>query len=230
MTSSLSWSTSPRTTANCPASRLTRTAGSNWLNHESFIASRTMPESIPTRRINLVLRDHRRTFEDNLYVYAVVSRRSKGVSIGLNLNPDKVCNFDCVYCQVDRKTPPIVRDVDLERLREELEDMLDLVTTGKLFEMERFRDTPPALRRLNDSAFSGDGEPTTCPEFAEIVELVADVKSHRGLHKVKLVLITNATMFHRHLVKEALSTLDCNNGEIWAKLEAGTEAYYRQVD
>ena len=39
------------------------------------------------------------------YVYAVVSRRSKGVSIGVNLNPDKVCNFDCVYCQVDRKLP-----------------------------------------------------------------------------------------------------------------------------
>src|SRR5436189_1514220 len=86
----------------------------------------------------LVHRDHRRTFADNLYVYAVVSRRSKGVSIGVNLNPDKVCNFDCVYCQVDRKTPPVVRDVDEARLLEELEVMLDLVTMGRLFEHERF--------------------------------------------------------------------------------------------
>src|SRR5438094_9829826 len=69
----------------------------------------------------LVHRDHRRTFADNLYVYAVVSRRSKGVSIGLNLNPDKICNFDCVYCQVDRSTPGPVRGVDLGRLRDELE-------------------------------------------------------------------------------------------------------------
>ena len=52
-----------------------------------------------------VLRDHRRDFSDNRYVYPVVSRRSRGVSIGVNLNPDKVCNFDCVYCQVDRTTP-----------------------------------------------------------------------------------------------------------------------------
>src|SRR5262245_30511370 len=230
MTSSLSWSTSPRTTANCPASRLTRTAGSNWLNHESFIASRTMPESIPTRRINLVLRDHRRTFEDNLYVYAVVSRRSKGVSIGLNLNPDKVCNFDCVYCQVDRKTPPLVRDVDVPRLLEELEDMLDLVQSGALFEMERFSGTPPELRRLNDIAFSGDGEPTTCPEFADIVQAVADRKRRRGLENVKLVLITNASMFHRPSVRSALAVLDANQGEIWAKLEAGSESYYHHVD
>src|SRR5262249_41475945 len=172
----------------------------------------------------------RRTFAENLYVYAVVSRRSKGVSIGLNLNPDKICNFDCVYCQVDRRTPPVVRDVDVQRLRAELEDMLDLVVSGQLYEMERFRETPPALRRLNDIAFSGDGEPTTCPEFAAIVAMVAEVKQRRQLHDVKLVLITNASQFHRSRVKQALATLARDNGEVWAKLEAGTEAYYQQID
>src|SRR5438552_8793604 len=101
-----------------------------------------MSQPVSTRRIPLVHRDHRRTFQENLYVYAVVSRRIKGLSIGINLNPDKVCNFDCVYCQVNRTTLALFREVDMSRLREELEDMLDLVTTGKLFEMERFRDTP----------------------------------------------------------------------------------------
>src|SRR5437879_1637370 len=188
-----------------------------------------MSPPVSTRRIPLIHRDHRLTFQENLYGYAVVSRRSKGVSIGVNLNPDKVCNFDCVYCQVDRKTPPLVRDVDLPRLLEELQDMLDLVTSGELFEMERFRDTPAALRRLNDIAFSGDGEPTTCPEFLEIVQAAAAIKRQRGLANVKMVLITNATMFHRFKVREALAVLDANNGEIWAKLEAGTEAYYQLV-
>jgi wyosine [tRNA(Phe)-imidazoG37] synthetase (radical SAM superfamily) len=189
-----------------------------------------MPEPTSTRRINLVVRDHRRTFVDNLYVYAVVSRRSKGVSIGVNLNPDKICNFDCVYCQVDRKTPPAVRDVDVPRLLQELEDMLDLVLSGELFEMERFCQTPTGLRRLNDIAFSGDGEPTTCPEFLEIVGEVAAIKKRRGLDAVKLVLITNASMFHRPPVRAALAMLDAIQGEIWAKLEAGTEEYYQKVD
>jgi wyosine [tRNA(Phe)-imidazoG37] synthetase (radical SAM superfamily) len=183
------------------------------------------------RRVPLLVHhDHRRTFADNYYVYVVVSRRSKGVSIGLNLNPDKVCNFDCVYCQVDRSTPGPVRDVDLDRLREELEDMLDRVLSGQLFEEGHFRQTPEPLRRLNDIAFSGDGEPTTCPEFPAIVEMVAEVKRRRALDGVKLVLITNATMFHRERVAQGLKTLLANNGEIWAKLEAGTEEYYRQVD
>lgn len=189
-----------------------------------------MTDQALSRRALLVHRDHRRTFQDNQYVYAVVSRRSKGVSIGINLNPDKVCNFDCIYCQVDRTTPPVVRDVDVPRLLDELEGMLDLVLSGDLFEMGHFQGTPPALRRLNDIAFSGDGEPTTAREFPEVLQAVADIKNRRGLADVKLVLITNASMFHRPAVRDALTVLDPNNGEIWAKLEAGTEDYYRQVD
>lgn len=188
-----------------------------------------MADSAAARQPLLVHRDHRRTFENNVYVYAVVSRRSKGVSIGLNLNPDKICNFDCVYCQVDRTTPPLVRDVEVPRLLEELEGMLGLVASGELFEIERFRKTPPALRRLNDIAFSGDGEPTTCPEFPEIVRAVAEIRQRRQLD-AKLVLITNATRFHDPRVKAALEILDAHGGEIWAKLEAGTQAYYAQVD
>ncbi len=181
-------------------------------------------------RVLPVHRDHRRTFAENRYVYPVISRRSKGVSLGINLNPDKVCNFDCVYCQVDRTTAPVVRTVDEQRLLEELDDLLDLVMSGELFENERFRSTPPALRRLNDIAFSGDGEPTTYPRFREIVQAVAERKRQLGLNDVKLVLITNATMLQRSQVREALTVLDENNGEIWAKLEAGTEAYYQQID
>jgi len=189
-----------------------------------------MSQPVSTPRIQLIHRDHRRTFQENLYVYAVVSRRSKGVSIGINLNPDKVCNFDCIYCQVDRVTPAVVRNVDITRLREELEDMLDLVESGRLFEMERFRDTPPELRRLNDIAFSGDGEPTTFPHFFEAVQMAADVKAQWNLPQLKLVLITNATMVHKPQVQSALALLRTHNGEIWAKLEAGTEDYYQQVD
>jgi len=189
-----------------------------------------MSQPVSTRRIRLIHRDHRRTFQENLYVYAVVSRRSKGVSIGINLNPDKVCNFDCIYCQVDRVTPAVVRGVDLARFREELEDMLDLIESGKLFEMERFRDTPPELRRLNDIAFSGDGEPTTFPQFFEAVQMAAEVKAKWNLPEVKLVLITNTTMFHKPQVQSGLALLRSHNGEIWAKLEAGTEGYYQLVD
>jgi wyosine [tRNA(Phe)-imidazoG37] synthetase (radical SAM superfamily) len=177
-----------------------------------------------------VHRDHRRDFPDFRYVYAVVSRRSKGVSIGVNLNPDKVCNFDCVYCQVDRTTPGGDREVEVPVLRAELEAMLDGVLSGKLFESDRFHSTPAHLRRLNDIAFSGDGEPTTCPQFPEAVRVAAEAKAARGLDDVKLVLITNVTRLHTPAVRDALALLSASNGEVWAKLDAGTEGYYHRIE
>jgi hypothetical protein len=60
-------------------------------------------------------------FEANVYVYPVISRRAGGLSIGVNLNPDKVCNFDCPYCQVDRTTPGGPTRVEVADLVDELE-------------------------------------------------------------------------------------------------------------
>src|SRR6185369_12034336 len=73
---------------------------------------------------------HERVWRQNRYVYPVVSRRSKGISIGINLNPDKVCNFDCIYCSVDRKIASGIADVDLTLLRRELAEMLELARSG----------------------------------------------------------------------------------------------------
>jgi len=173
---------------------------------------------------------HPRRFEQNRFVYPVLSRRSEGISIGVNLNPDKVCNFDCIYCQVDRTRQSETQFVETQQLLEELGSVLDLCASGSIFQHEKFQDTPVSFRRLNDIAFSGDGEPTTFKNFDEIVADCAALKRERGLDDVKLVLITNASMFHREHVKRGLSILDENNGEIWAKLEAGTQEYFQLVD
>lgn len=178
--------------------------------------------------------DHARLFEHNRFVYPVLSRRSGGISVGVNLNPDKVCNFDCIYCQVDRRSESETRFVELDVLLAELRATLELVTSGAIYETEKFRSVPEPLRRLNDIAFSGDGEPTTYKNFDELMERCAEVKAAAGLDDlkdaVKMVLITNASMFHRPHVERGLAVLDCNNGEIWAKLDAGTGEYYHLIE
>jgi wyosine [tRNA(Phe)-imidazoG37] synthetase (radical SAM superfamily) len=174
--------------------------------------------------------DHSRSYHANKFVYPVLSRRSKGISIGVNLNPDKVCNFDCIYCQVDRRSEAETRFVELDRLLAELDHMLRYVSSGEIYEDEKFARVPEELRRLNDIAFSGDGEPTTFRNFDELMRSVAELKCQLGLPDVKMVLITNASMFHRSAVQAGLAVLDQNQGEIWAKLDAGTEAYYQLVE
>ena len=172
---------------------------------------------------------HPRNFAGNCYVYPVLSRRAGGISIGVNLNLDKACNFHCVYCQVDRTTPREENFVDLRRLADELDETVELVASGRIFEGTQFGDTPGPLRRLNDIALSGDGEPTAFGNFEQVVDVCAEVRRRHGLTDVKLVLITNGTLLHRPAVRRALETLQANGGQIWAKLDAGTEDYYRLV-
>ncbi|MGD2108320.1 MAG: radical SAM protein [Phycisphaerae bacterium] len=173
---------------------------------------------------------HPRDWRRNVYVYPVISRRSGGLSIGVNLNPDTACNFDCIYCQVDRSKMPRVREVDVERLGAELEAMIELAKSGALFDDPGFGDVPEAMRSIKDIAFSGDGEPTTCKRFRECVELVARVRHEARLDETKIVLITDACYLTRPEVEVALTIMDEENGEIWAKLDAGTEAYYQKIN
>jgi wyosine [tRNA(Phe)-imidazoG37] synthetase (radical SAM superfamily) len=179
---------------------------------------------------NSIFASHSREFTTNRYVYPVLSRRAGGLSIGVNLNPDLFCSFNCVYCQIDRSIPGDKTPVDVSVLAAELDHMAEMVVSGEIYRRAQFRNTPEALRRLNDFAFSGNGEPTACPVFDKAVEAAAEVRRRYKLDEAKLVLITNATLLHQPRVRQALETLDANNGEIWAKLDAGTEEYYRAVD
>ncbi len=172
---------------------------------------------------------HPRTFGTNRYVYAVLSRRARGVSIGINVNPDKACNFACVYCQVDRTTPPAVTHVDEERLLAELDRMLVAAAEGRLAELAALDGAPPAWRRVADVAFSGDGEPTSWPGWPGLVERVGDLLARR-LPGVPMTLITNASLFHLEPVRRGLDALAARGGRVWAKLDAGTEERFHHVN
>ena len=172
---------------------------------------------------------HSRRWRDNRYVYPVISRRSRGLSIGVNLSPGKQCTFRCVYCSVDRTVPGVEKPVDLKVLGEELDVLLGQVKTGALFVDGPLAKTPESLRRLNDVAFSGDGEPTAAREFPQVARIVAETLERLGLD-ARIVVITNATQLDRPAVAETLSFLDAHRGEVWAKLDAGTEAHYLEMD
>lgn len=115
-------------------------------------------------------------------------------------------------------------------LEAELDAMLLLARSGELFRQPPFDQTPADHRRLSDVAFSGNGEPTAFQRFADACRLVVDALDRAGIAGTKIVVITNASLFHRPAVAKALAYLDEHNGEIWAKLDAGTEGYYRLIE
>ena len=171
-------------------------------------------------------RQHSRRFEDFKFVYPVLSRRSRGISIGINTNPDKVCNFDCIYCQVDRTVPGTAVKFDLTIAEGELRTMIDIVQSGEIAQHPPFDSVPKDKLRLNDIALSGDAEPTTLPKFSQTMEMIARVKPGDA----KIVLITDAGGLDRADVKRGLEIMDGNAGEVWAKLDAGTEEYFKLIN
>lgn len=177
-----------------------------------------------------ILSDHARQFDELRFAYPVVSRRSKGLSIGVNVNPDKVCNFHCLYCQVDRRVPPRDRTVDFELMVEEVEFLLGLSQSGQIWQHPRFKGTPLELRRVNDIAFSGDGEPTTYERLGEAIVEVGKLRESQGLTELKLIVITNGSRLGEPEVIRALEGLKGGAYEIWAKLDAGTQGWFEKVD
>ena len=104
--------------------------------------------------------------------------------------------------------------------------MIDIVQSGEIARHPPFDSVPRDKLRLNDIALSGDAEPTTLPNFSETIEMIARVKP-KG---VKIVLITDAGGLDRADVKLGLEIMDANDGEVWAKLDAGTEEYFKLIN
>ncbi|MCL4731940.1 MAG: radical SAM protein, partial [Planctomycetes bacterium] len=105
-----------------------------------------------------------------------------------------------------------------------------LAKTGEIWAHPRFAATPPALRRVNDVAFAGDGEPTTYLRLGDAIREVHALKQRHGLAAVKTIVLTNATMLHSDVVRARLGELAAGPYEIWAKLDAGTQAWFERVD
>ncbi|WP_199065353.1 radical SAM protein [Chitinimonas sp. BJB300] len=175
-----------------------------------------MPESKTKPLVPLAVTDHRRDILGFRYIYPVVSRRAGGVSVGVNLNPNNACNWRCIYCQV----PDLVRgnapELDLTCLEAELASLLEDIVYGDFMQ----RSVPKDVRRLNDVALSGNGEPTASRHFGEVVDLVGRQLDQFGLlGQIKFVLITNGSQLYKPGVQNALSRLKALNGEIWFKYD-----------
>jgi wyosine [tRNA(Phe)-imidazoG37] synthetase (radical SAM superfamily) len=165
--------------------------------------------------------DHSRDSAGLRYVYPVVSRRAGGVSIGINLNSNNACNWRCIYCQVPDLTRGTAPPIDLVLLEKELTGFLHELQHGDF--MQR---VPPEARRINDIALSGNGEPTSAQEFAEVIELIAKHKPA----DLKLVLITNGSLMQRENVQQGLRRMAQLNGEVWYKLDRASEEGMQRIN
>lgn len=170
--------------------------------------------------LKLSTTDHSRDSAGMTYVYPVLSRRSGGLSIGINLNPNHACNWRCIYCQVPNLRRGSAPAIDLAVLRAELTGLLEDVVRGGFYRRFRIAEDQRAIR---DIAVSGNGEPTSAKEFPEVVELIGEAVETFGLQgRLKLVLITNGSLAGRTSVQQGLARWGDLGGEVWFKVDSVT--------
>lgn len=180
-----------------------------------------------TRPQTLTVVDHNRIFHGFTYVYPVISRRAGGVSIGINLNPNNACNWQCVYCQVPNLTRGMAPPLDAARLEHELDSFLAEIQQGDFMQTYVEQD----MRVLKDIAFSGNGEPTSCQQLDKALAIVEKLRVRYQLDtSVKTRMITNGSLMHRQSVLNSIAQLKQLNGEVWFKLDAGTRNDIQRIN
>ncbi len=161
------------------------------------------------------------------YVYPVVSRRAGGVSVGINLNTNHACNWRCCYCQVPDLQRGAAPAVNLSLLEHELTRFLTELLHGDFMQ----RHVPMEARVLRDIALSGDGEPTSAREFAEVIERVGEVMARFDLvGKIPLVVISNGSQMDKVRVQTGLRRLAELGGQLWFKLDSATASGMRRMN
>ena len=168
----------------------------------------------------LSIHDHSRELSGLKYIYSVISRRAGGLSIGVNLNVNNACNWQCIYCEIPNLTRGSPPPIELDMLEDELRFFLHEIIHGD------YMDKNVAIedRHLKDIAFSGNGEPTSAEEFPQVILIVKKIlEEFNLLHKIKIRLITNGSLMHKESVLEGIQVLAKMNGEVWFKVDAALE-------
>ncbi len=148
-------------------------------------------------------------------IFGPIHSRRLGTSLGINLMPNdgKICSFDCLYCEAGFNaqgagTTGVSRRAEVaDALRAKLQAMHD---RGE---------------RLDVITFSGNGEPTLCPDFPEIVDDVIALRDE-FYPDVKISVLSNSTMIGNPRVVAALRKVDNNI----LKLDSAVESTMRAID
>lgn len=175
----------------------------------------------------LSIHDHSRELSGLKYIYSVISRRAGGLSIGINLNVNNACNWQCIYCEIPNLTRGSPPPIELDVLENELRLFLHDIIHGDYMQ----KNVAIEDRHLKDIAFSGNGEPTSAAEFPQVILIVKKILQEFDLlHKIKIRLITNGSLMHEASVLKSIKMLEKINGEVWFKVDAATEETIKTIN
>ncbi|MBU4252905.1 MAG: radical SAM protein [Candidatus Omnitrophica bacterium] len=143
------------------------------------------------------------------YIYGPIKSRRLGLSLGLSLSRDKICDLDCIYCQWGSVGKTVLERKEYAKADEIIRELKSWM-----------QNNPRDAQELKFVTLSGLGEPTlnTC-----IGELIDQVKNITGS---KIAVITNSTLLGDPTVRQGLLKADL----IVPSLDAVDLKIFKQID
>ncbi len=167
----------------------------------------------------LTITNHDRNIFQGKYIYPVVSRRAGGLSLGINLNTNNACNWQCIYCEVPNLVRGKPETINLKELESELDYWLDQIINKSFLSQYTKSKT-----EFKDIAFSGNGEPTASKQFKDVIcILIKKINEYKLDKKIIIRLITNGSYMANPVIQESLSLIRNFNREIWFKIDGVKE-------
>jgi wyosine [tRNA(Phe)-imidazoG37] synthetase (radical SAM superfamily) len=148
-------------------------------------------------------------------VFGPIKSRRLGSSLGINLLPTtiKYCTLNCVYCEcgwTDADSVPEAGFYKPEVISHELEQKLIYLKNQQV--------------HIDSITFSGNGEPTTHPDFCEIIDRTIAIRD-KYIPDSNITVLSNSTMIGDEKIRKALMKI--NN---LMKLDAGSEKVFEKIN
>lgn len=152
-------------------------------------------------------------------IFGPIHSRRLGTSLGVNLMPrdGKVCTFDCLYCEAGFNAQGTGKSGLPSR--DEVKKLLE----EKLVLMKKQGEN------LDVITFSGNGEPTLHPDFAEVIDDTIELRD-KYFPDVKISVLSNSTRIGRKPIMEALKKVDNNILKLDSALDPTVSTIDRPTD
>ncbi|GAB6045034.1 radical SAM protein [Caminibacter profundus] len=137
------------------------------------------------------------------YIFGPVASRRFGMSLGIDLSPDKKrCNFDCVYCELEPAKP-----------------ILNYDNPPKVDDVIKEVKQAVSLHHFDVLTITSNGEPTLYPYLDELIDEL------KLLNK-KLLILSNSSTIDNPKIQNSLKKLDI----VKLSLDAVTPSIFKKLD
>ncbi len=137
------------------------------------------------------------------YIFGPVASRRFGMSLGIDLSPDKKrCNFDCIYCELEAAKPITSYD-NPPKVDEIINEVKEAIKT----------------HTFDVLTITSNGEPTLYPYLNELIDKLIPLNK-------KLLILSNSSTIMKKDIQSALKKLDI----VKLSLDAITPAIFKKID